>query len=374
MEEKTKAGRSGGRTFPCPNCGGELEWDPAKQEMHCPYCDSLIKVPQDDSFRAEEHDLLAFLEEHPRIEGYGVQLTRFACKQCGATVRVPPGRVDLTCPFCATKFVLDDNASKDEVIKPESLIPFKIDSKASRKIFGRWLGNGWFRPGDLKKLGKLEKMLGLYLPFFTFDANADSIWTASAGYYYYVTERVAVTEDGKTVWKNRQVRKIRWEPANGSRNDFYDDVLVPAVSDERLELLLKVYPFDMKGLAPFDKRYLAGFGILGSDMALKRVYGIARLNIESNQERLCASDVPGDTYRDLRVHTNLSGQTFKHLLCPAWVGSFIYKRKVFPFVINGQTGKVFGKKPWSWIKISVASVLAAFLLFLFYWFFLRGGG
>lgn len=371
-QSETKSG--GGKTFPCPNCGGELEWDPAKQEMRCPYCDSLIKVPQDDSFRAEEHDLLAFLDEHPKVEGYGVKLSGFKCKQCGATVQVPPGRVDLTCPFCATKFVLEDSAPPGEVVKPESLIPFKVDSKASTGLFKQWLGRGWFRPGDLKKLGKLQKILGLYMPFFTFDANADSTWTASAGYYYYVTERVAVTEDGKTVWKNRQVRKIRWEPASGARHDFYDDVLVPAVADERLDLLLKVYPFEMNGLVPFDKRYLAGFGVLGSDMALKRVYSIAKLNIESDQERSCASDVPGDTYRDLRVNTSLSGQTFKHLLCPAWVGSFIYKRKVFPFVINGQTGKVFGNKPWSWIKISMASSFAALLLFLFYWFFMRGGG
>jgi len=374
MNKGTGVGGSG-RTFPCQNCGGELEWNPSKQEMQCPYCDSLIPVPRVESFEAEEHDLLSFLEDHPKIEGYGVQLSKFSCKQCGATVKVPPGRVDLTCPFCATKFVLEDASTSEDVVKPESMLPFKIDLKESRNIFKRWIGKGWFRPNDLKKMGKLEKVLGLYLPFFTFDSNADSTWTAMAGYYYYVTKRVPVTENGKTVWKTRQVRKIRWEPASGSRHDFYDDVLVPAVADERLELILKIYPYDTKhSLVAFDKRYLAGFGILGSDMDLKRVYLIAKQNMESDQRKLCAGDVPGDTHKNLNVLTRLSKQTFKHILCPVWAGSFMYKKQVFPFVINGQTGRVYGRKPWSWVKISLACAFAAIVAFLVYWFFLRGGG
>jgi hypothetical protein len=194
-----------------------------------------------------------------------------------------------------------------------------------------------------------------------------------AGYYYYVTERVAEVENGKTVYRDRQVRKVRWEPASGRRADDYDDVLVPGVSHERLNLILKVYPYDTGRLTPYSPMYLSGFGILNADMPLKLVYQIARQNMEADQADRCSGDVPGDTQKDLRVRTHLSEQTFKHLLCPLWIGSFKYKGRVFPFVINGQTGKVFGEKPWSWVKIFFASLAAGTLLLIVILLLSKGG-
>lgn len=362
-----------GDHFPCPSCGGQLTWNPAQQEMKCPFCDSLVPVPTKEEFVAQEHDLLAFLEEHPKAEGYGVQLEELSCKQCGATVQVPPGRRDLTCPFCASVYVIEAKAPSEDVLKPESVIPFKVDQNASRSKFKEWLGKGWFRPNDLKRLGSLDRVLGLYLPFFTFDAMARSLWSALAGYYYYVTEKVAIQEDGKTVWRDQQVQKVRWEPASGKRQDFYDDVLVPGVHHERLNLIMRVYPYDTKTLFPYDPKYLSGFGILNADMSLKAVYEIAKRNMEEDQVSRCSKDVPGDTQKDLTVQTALSEQTFKHLLCPLWIGSFKYKGKVYPFVVNGQTGALYGEKPWSAAKIAFAAIGAAVVLFLLYWLMHRGG-
>ncbi len=362
-----------GDRFPCPSCGGELAWEPGAQKMRCTYCDNLVAVPQRGEFQAEEHDLLAFLERVPKAEGYGVTLQAFSCKQCGATVQAPPGgRRDITCPFCASAYVAEASAPAEGVIQPESLIPFKVDKTKSQGMFREWLGSGWFRPNDLKNLGRLDRVAGLYLPFFTFDAHAESAWEAMAGYYYYVSERVAEVENGRTVYRDRQVRKVRWEPASGRRADDYDDVLVPGVQQDRLDLILKVYPYDTTQLAPYSPMYLAGFGILNADMALKTVYLIAKRNMEQDQVERCSKDVPGDTQRELSVRTRLSEQTFKHLLCPLWIGSFKYKGKVFPFVINGQTGRIYGEKPWSWVKIFFASVLGGSALLLVFWLLSQG--
>lgn len=364
------------RTFPCPQCGGELNWDPGVQEMKCAYCSATAAVPSDEAFAAREHDLLAFLEEHPAAEGYGVQLEQLSCKSCGASVQLPPSsRRDLKCPFCDTAYVAESAAPAVGQVRPESLIPFKVDAAGCRKSFGEWIGTGWFRPGDLKRLSRLDKIAGLYLPFFTFDALASSTWTAMAGYYYYVTERVQVTENGRSVWKNKQVRKVRWEPARGARRDRYDDVLVPAVQDQRLDLILKVYPYDTKGaLVPYDPRYLAGFGVLNPDIPLKGVYGIAARSMQDDQERRCSGDVPGDTQKDLSVRTAFTEQTFKHLLCPLYVGSFRYRDKVYPFVLNGETGKLYGEKPWSWVKITLALLAATAVGVALYFLFQGSGG
>jgi len=359
--------------FPCPNCGGELAWEPGAEKMRCTYCDSMVDVPQRGEFQAEEHDLLAFLERVPKAGGYGVKLQAFSCRQCGATVEAPPSdRRDITCPFCATAYVAEASAPVEGVIQPESLLPFKVDKKKSQGMFSDWLGKGWFRPNDLKNLGRLDRVAGLYLPFFTFDAHAESSWEAMAGYYYYVSERVAEVENGRTVYRDRQVQKTRWEPASGNRADDYDDVLVPGVQQDRLDLILRVYPYDTAQLVPYSSMYLAGFGILNADMALKVVYQIAKRNMEEDQAGRCSKDVPGDTQRDLRVSTRLYGQTFKHLLCPLWIGSFKYKGRVFPFAINGQSGKIYGEKPWSWVKIFFASALGGAFLLLVFWLMSQG--
>ena len=340
-------------SFPCSSCGGELAWDPSSTQMKCPYCGSLVDVPREEAFAAEEHDLLEFLERHPKAEGYGVEMGEFSCKSCGAKAQVPAGRRDIFCPFCGSNYVFEAAKKSEEVLKPESLIPFSVSHSDCQTRFKGWIGKGWFRPNDLKKLGRLDRITGLYMPFFTFDARADSDWAAEAGHYYYVTESVSVQRNGKTVHENRQVRKVRWEPASGRRADIYDDVLVPAVTQEHLNLMMRVYPFDMKGLRPYDSKYLAGFSVLNSELPLKQVYAIAKSNIESDQVQRCSGDVPGDTQRNLRVWTRLSEQTFKHLMCPLWLGSFKYKAKVFAFVINGQTGVLYGEKPWSWVKIAL---------------------
>ena len=349
------------QAFPCSSCGGELHWDPGATEMKCPYCGSLVEVPKGGAFQAEEHDLMAFLEGHPKAQGYGVPMDEFTCKSCGATAKVPGGRRDLNCPFCGTTYVFEAKSGSDEVLQPESVAPFAVSKESCLEKFKTWIGKGWFRPNDLKKLGKLDRITGIYMPYFTFDAQADSTWTAEAGYYYTVTERVAVTRDGKTEYEDRQVQKVRWEPASGRRSDFYDDVTVPAVSQQRLDLMSRVLPFDMKGLKPYDTRFLSGFSVLNAEVPLKQVYLVAKANMESDQVGRCSKNVPGDTQKDLRVQTLLSRQTFKHLMCPLWVGSFKYKAKVYAFLINGQTGALYGEKPWSWVKITlfVLSLIAA---------------
>jgi len=51
--------------------------------------------------------------------------------------------------------------------------------------------------------------------------------------------------------------------------------------------------------------------------------------------------------------------TFKHILLPVWLAAYKYNGKTYRFVVNGQTGRVQGERPWSAIKIAIAVVLGA---------------
>ena len=72
---------------------------------------------------------------------------------------------------------------------------------------------------------------------------------------------------------------------------------------------------------------------------------------------LCAQQIPGDTYRNLSVHTAYSRQTFKHILAPIWLMTYTYGARSFQCVQNGVTGAIQGEYPKSPWKIAALVVV-----------------
>ena len=91
----------------------------------------------------------------------------------------------------------------------------------------------------------------------------------------------------------------------------------------------------------------------------------SRERMDEAVRQRCAAEVPGDTHRNLQVQADYSGQTFKHLIVPIWLLSYMYGARRFQVVMNGYTGKLAGEYPKSWIKIA-AAVLAALAVALFF--------
>ncbi len=367
--------------FPCPQCGAELNWDPSSRTLSCDFCGYQQAVgaderPEDFARPAiKERDLFAFLQESQaqKAHGYGVETKSVKCEKCGATVSVDPKVTSTECPFCGSNLVLEQ-APDEALIRPESLIPFQVDRETAVRRYREWLGKGWFHPGDLKKRAGQSRIYGVYLPFWTFDAHASSDWRAEAGYYYYETETYWTTEDGKQVQKTRQVRRTRWEPAWGRHEQFYDDVLIYATQSVEPKLLERIYPFDTSKLVPYDPRYLSGWQAEQYQIGLEEGWKLAEKRIKDKERDACAKQVPGDTYRNLQVSTRLSKVTFKHVLLPVWIASYPYKGKVYRYLVNGQTGKIYGEKPISWIRVAIAVVVVLIILAIVVYFLTRGGG
>ena len=87
--------------------------------------------------------------------------------------------------------------------------------------------------------------------------------------------------------------------------------------------------------------------------------------MEATLERLCAAQVPGDTHRNLDVQATFSEQRFKHILVPVWLLTYTYGAKSYQVVINGVTGQIAGRRPWSWIKITLLVMAILLLLYFF---------
>ena len=378
---------SAGTIFPCPSCGApEMAFDAPSQQMKCPFCGHAAAVPpqqqapaapapaqEGDAPAAEgeappapaapvgaqqERPLQEGLEQQAQQagQGFGTPVQSMKCQTCGASVSFAGTEISKNCDFCGSQHVLQQESQR-RVITPQSLVPFGVDEASAKQSFKNWLGALWFRPSDLKTKARLGAINGVYIPYWTFDAQVHSQWRAEAGHHYY--EKEAYT-DANGQKATRQVKKTRWEPAAGQRQDVHDDVLVVASQGLSRPIAHRLSTFDTSKLVPYDPQYLAGWRAEEYAVELPDAWQEAAKKIEQEQYSRCANDVPGDTQRSLEVQNHFSGETFKHVLLPLWIASYRYGDKPYQFLVNGQTGEIKGEAPYSWVKIIlfIAAIVA----------------
>jgi hypothetical protein len=343
--------------FQCKNCGAGLEFDPKTHGMKCDYCDSVEVIPY-EQVTPEEHDIFSA----PRNKGWDMEVSTIQCESCGATISAP--KLAGGCSFCGSSYVKETESNPD-IIRPETMIPFKISRDRARASFKKWIGGGWFRPSNLKKLARPERLRGVYTPFWTFDCTTHSDWSAMSGYYYYETKTVRTSQGTRT----ERVQHVRWAPTSGSRDDIYDDVLILASKGLDEGLVNDIKPFYLNQLEPYNARFMAGWQAEEYVIGLPEGWMKARWIVNDAERTKCARVVPGDTYRALIVNTQTDNVKYKHLLLPVWVSAYRYKDKSYQFLINGQTGEIRGKAPISWVKVGITVALVAGAAALLAWIF-----
>lgn len=351
------------RKHPCPECGGDAEWNAAKQALVCPYCGTILPWTDGEApFGADivEHDLARALATEPDRKGPREESRSVRCESCKAISQFDPTRVAQRCDFCGSPAIVPVDDLRDS-ITPESLLPVTIPETQVRDMLRRWYGSRWWAPNKLKRSALTDTLHGIYLPYWTFDAHVDAEWTAESGYYYYETQTYR-DANGKT--QTRRVRKIRWRPSSGSLSHFFDDDLVPGTVGVHAALLRKVEPFPtIDSLKPYDPAFLRGWTVERYQVDLRAAATTSKAQMDRVIETLCARDVPGDTHRFLDVTSFYQGRTFKHVLVPVWLVSYDYGAKAYQVVVNGFTGKMAGEHPLSWVKITLA-VLSVIVVIL----------
>jgi predicted RNA-binding Zn-ribbon protein involved in translation (DUF1610 family) len=352
------AEKSAGVAFRCPNCGARMTWDPDADALVCAYCQARVPVPRGEGTIVEH----ALSEAGAAARGLGVDLRVARCKSCGAQVTFDERTTSKSCVFCGSAEVLVQSANRN-ALRPESLIPLDVGRATVEKEFRAWLARLWLRPSALQQTREFGA-IGVYVPFWTFDAQAHSDWSADAGYTYWATEPTVVLVGGRPSVQMRQVQKVRWEPAWGSRDDAYDDLLVHASKGLPEKLAAELGRFDTKGLVPYRPEYLAGWRAEEYAVDLESGFKAAQARIESIQADRCGGDVPGDTHRELRVRNTISDVRWKHVLLPVWSLTYTWSGRSYAVLIHGQTGKVVGEAPYSWIKILLLAMGIALAVIL----------
>ena len=352
------------RKHPCPECGGDAEWNAEKKALACPYCGTVLPWSDgEDSLGAaiSEHPLevaLASVSEDKR--GLKAEKKSVKCESCQAISIFDPDRAAQRCDFCGSPAIVPVDDMKD-AITPESLLPAVIAATQVRDQLRAWYGSRWWAPSKLKRSALTDTLNGIYLPYWTFDAHVDAQWTAESGYHYYETETY---QDSNGRPQTRQVQRTRWEQSAGQLAHFFDDDAVPGTVGVHTALLRKVEPFPtVSDLKPYEPAFVRGWTVERYQVDLRQASEISKQQMDTTIEQLCAREVPGDTQRNLEILSDYQGRTFKHILVPVWLANYTYGRKSFQVVVNGYTGKMAGEHPLSWLKITFA-ILGALLVIL----------
>jgi len=249
-------------------------------------------------------------------------------------------------------------------LKPDAVLPFDIKEEQANKSFRDWINGLWFAPNSLKRLAiRKHPIQGTYIPYWGFDADTYSRYRGERGTNYRTTVRVRV--NGKM--QTRTVTKIRWRSVSGSVSHEFDNVLVPASEIMSKKLTSSMSKWNLSKSQVYNPRYLSGYRSELYQVGLPRGYEHGKSIMQRFIRRLIRRDIGGDHQRIHSVNTQYSRVGYKLMLMPLWASAFLYNKKTYQFIINGQTGEVKGERPYSWIKIvSLIAVIASVIGIVIY--------
>jgi predicted RNA-binding Zn-ribbon protein involved in translation (DUF1610 family) len=346
----------------CENCGAELLYAPGTVALKCDYCGHTKEIASSEK-DIKEIELKQYLSDMG-MQSHSEEITMIQCKNCGANQHIEEHYKSLHCIYCITPLIVED-MYKEQWIVPGAILPFQITQEKAHQIFKSWVKGLWFAPDKLNKATlDPQNTKGLYTPYWTFDAQLYANYTGQRGEYYYVTKTVGSGKNKRTV----RERKTRWYPASGHVSGFVNDTLTKASKQKSGIIPSKIEHWNLNLLKPFDSSFLSGFITEKYTIPLKSGHNQAEKVANQIADTWSRRDIGGDTQRISSLDMTLSEETFKHILLPIYISRYKFKNKQYNFFVNGESGEIYGQRPYSFWKIFflvLSIVLLILVLYLF---------
>ena len=354
--------------YKCPCCGGALEFNSDIQKVKCPYCDTEFDMESlksyDDALKNDAEDDVVW-ENSPGsewAENETADICSFVCNSCGGEIIGDKNTAATSCPYCDNPVVMSGRLSG--VLKPDYVIPFKLDKEDAKKALKAHLKGKKLLPKVFKDENHIDEIKGVYVPFWLFDADVD------ANIRYRAT-RVRFWSDSNYNYTETSFYSLL-------RNGSIGFERVPVDGSEKMadELMESIEPFDVSGMVDFQTAYLAGYLADKYDVDSEQCIPRANARIKSSTEQALSSTVTGYS-SVVPEHTaiKISNGKAKYALYPVWLLNTTWKGKKYTFAMNGQTGKFVGDLPvdkaayhkWLWGLTGIWGA-AIFVLMYLIWF------
>ena len=329
----------------CDGCGSNMTFNPLTQTLKCDYCGSEVDFAKDKNVKENEIQQ-AFSQAANWDETY-----LYNCQNCGAKFLVRADEVAVSCPYCSTSHI----AKTEDLtgIKPTAVYPFLLDKHMALSASKKWAKKRIFAPRKFKKNLLEDNVRGIYFPCFTFDSQTNSVYEGRLG----ERKTRTVRRNGKTVTETY----VKWHHVSGKFNKFFDDVTITS-GDLSQKDMNKISPFKKETLCVYEKKFLSGYAASHYSRDIKDCWKDAKEVIDKQLRQDILNSYGYDVIDYLNVSTVHNAVTYKYVLLPTYCLNYKYKKKNYPVVVNGNSGKITGKAPVSPLRVLVAVILAIALL------------
>ena len=324
--------------YKCPCCGGAIAFDSTIQKMKCPYCDTEFEMETLQSYDNELKNEPA--EDMQWDSSAGAQwqegeadgLRTYVCQSCGGEIVGDENTAATSCPFCGNPVVMMGQLSG--ALKPDYVIPFKLDKKAAKAALLRHYSGKRLLPKVFQDQNHIDEVKGMYVPFWLFDADAD------ASIRYRATRVRA--------WSDRDYDYTETSFFSVTRGGSIGFERVPVDGSARIpdDLMESIEPYDFSEAVDFQTAYLAGYLADKYDVDAEQSIGRANERIKRSTAEAFAATVQGyATVTPEATGIRLRNGRAKYALYPVWFLNTTWQGKQYTFAMNGQTGKLVGDLP-----------------------------
>jgi hypothetical protein len=268
----------------------------------------------------------------------------FKCRGCGASMSYDASAQALRCPFCGS---LDMAPQPDhKVLTPRSVVPFHLKQEEAVTAMRDWLGKGFWRPGGLAEQACVVKMTPVYVPYWVFQANTHTFWTAD-------TNQTPPSAQGD------------WYPLSGEHQGSYAGMLIGASGVLSPAETQAICPFDFTPAIAPDKVDLKNAIVEEFSRPKKYARPLAAEGLENSETQACTSEYVPGTARNVHVNVQITEMAGEPVLLPVWIMAYKFHDGLYRFLVNGQTGRATGQAPISLVKVFVAIAIALLIILVF---------
>lgn len=334
-------------SYKCPNCGGELKFDPGTQKFECEYCMSYFTQEELDASNSRMDEEKESEREETRGQGEAKGVI-YSCPSCGAEIVTDETTAATFCYYCHNPVVFQGRVSGDFL--PDRILPFQIDKKKAEQSFLEYVHKKKFVPRAFFCKEQIEKLSGVYFPYWICDGKAEGSMSAKA-------TKVRVWRAGDLEYTETKFYQVE---RAGTLN--FSEITKNALRKANRELVEGVQPFPLETCKSFSMGYLSGFQAQKRDQEQEEFQRIMEDEIKGYSKNMLRDSISGyATVNPERLDVRIRDLEWSYVLLPVWTVTYKGKNgQIYYYAMNGATGKVCGKLPVDYGKVAFL-FLAVFL-------------
>ena len=333
-------------SFKCPNCDGELIFDPATQQYKCEYCISTFTQEELDKTEREEST------EKATAASEASEAKIYNCPSCGAEIVTDATTAATFCYYCHNPVILGGRLEGNFL--PDKIIPFEIPKEEAVKKFLEFVGRKKFVPKAFFDKKQIESISGVYFPYWNYSAKMDGELSGEA-------KKLRIWTSGDIRYTETKFYRVR-RKGKVSLENMTENALQKANAD----LARGVMPYNFDKMQDFHLGYLSGFFAEKRDIETVELKDKLEAQARDYAERMLRDTIDGYTSVSV-ANSNMRFciEDWAYCLLPVW--TITYKGsdgKIYYYSMNGQTGEVCGSLPVDKKKLAIVSGIISIAVFL----------